>query len=68
MPRQEPGLLPGDGCPTDRVACADALVKIRLKPMLYRPALIDGFLAKTGLDLALPQPRQLKIFSHSLIR
>jgi putative transposase len=31
-----------------------ALVKTRLKPMQYRPGLIDGFLAKTGLDLALP--------------
>src|SRR5262249_4241349 len=28
-----------------------ALVKTRLKPMQYRPGLIDGFLAKTGLDL-----------------
>jgi hypothetical protein len=33
---------------SDRVACADALVKTRLKPMQYRP----GFLVKTGLDLA----------------
>ena len=31
-----------------------ALIKTRLKRMQYRPALIDGFLAKTGLDLALP--------------
>jgi putative transposase len=30
------------------------LVKARLKRMQYRPGLIDGFLAKTGLDLALP--------------
>jgi putative transposase len=29
-----------------------ALVKTRLKRMQYRPGLIDGFLAKTGLDLA----------------
>ena len=29
-----------------------ALVKTRLKPMQYRPGLIDGFLAKTGLDLS----------------
>jgi transposase len=29
-----------------------ALVKTRLKQMQYRPRLIDGFLAKTGLDLA----------------
>jgi putative transposase len=28
-----------------------ALVKTRLKRMQYRPGLIDGFLAKTGLDL-----------------
>jgi len=28
-----------------------ALIKTRLKRMQYRPALIDGFLAKTGLDL-----------------
>ena len=39
---------------TDRMACADALVKTRLKPMQYRPGLIDGLLAKTGLDLTLP--------------
>jgi hypothetical protein len=30
-----------------------ALVKTRLKRMQYRPDLIDGFLAKTGLDLTL---------------
>lgn len=30
-----------------------ALVKTRLKCMQYRPGLIDGFLAKTGLDLTL---------------
>jgi hypothetical protein len=35
----------------DRVACADALVKTRLKPLQYRLGLIDGFLAQTGLDL-----------------
>jgi hypothetical protein len=28
-----------------------ALVKTRLTWMQYRPGLIDGFLAKTGLDL-----------------
>jgi transposase len=28
-----------------------ALVRTRLKRMQYRPGLIDGFLAKTGLDL-----------------
>ncbi|MFE2426837.1 transposase [Streptomyces sp. NPDC059373] len=31
-----------------------ALVKTRLKRMQYRPGLIDGFTAKTGLDLAPP--------------
>jgi DDE superfamily endonuclease len=30
------------------------MVKTRLKRMQYRPGLIDGFLAKTGLDLTLP--------------
>jgi transposase len=30
-----------------------ALVETRLKRMQYRPGLIDGFLAKTGLDLTL---------------
>jgi transposase len=29
------------------------LVKTRLKRMQYRPGLIDGFLAKTGLDLTI---------------
>jgi hypothetical protein len=29
-----------------------ALVKTRLRRMQYRPALLDGFLASTGLDLA----------------
>jgi hypothetical protein len=29
-----------------------ALVKTRLKRMQYRPGLLDGFLASTGLDLA----------------
>ncbi len=28
-----------------------ALVKARLRRMQYRPGLLDGFLAKTGLDL-----------------
>jgi DDE superfamily endonuclease len=28
-----------------------ALVKTRLRRMQYRPALLDGFLASTGLDL-----------------
>jgi putative transposase len=29
-------------------------IKARLKPMQYRRGLIDGFLARTGLDLTLP--------------
>jgi putative transposase len=29
-----------------------ALVKTRLRRMQYRPGLLDGFLAKTGLDLS----------------
>jgi putative transposase len=32
-----------------------ALVKTRLRQMQYRPGLLDGFLAKTGLDLSNPQ-------------
>jgi hypothetical protein len=32
-----------------------AIVKSRLKRIQYRPALIDGFLAQTGLTLE-PQP------------
>ena len=31
-----------------------ALVKTRLKRMQYRPGLLDGFLASTGLDLTAP--------------
>lgn len=31
-----------------------ALVKTRLKRMRYRPRLIDGLIAKTGLDLQPP--------------
>jgi putative transposase len=31
-----------------------ALVKTRLKPMQYRPGLIDGLIAKTGLDFQPP--------------
>ena len=37
-----------------------ALVKTRLRRMQYRPGLLEGFLAKTGLDLAAP-PVSLKI-------
>jgi hypothetical protein len=38
---------------THRPTLLIALVKARLKPMQYRPSLLDGFLAKTGLDLTL---------------
>jgi transposase len=31
-----------------------ALVKTRLRRMQYRPGLLNGFLAKTGLDLSSP--------------
>jgi putative transposase len=31
-----------------------ALVKSRLKCMQYRPSLLEGFIAKTGLDFAHP--------------
>jgi hypothetical protein len=32
-----------------------ALIKTRLRRMQYRPGLLDGFLAKTGLELSNPQ-------------
>jgi hypothetical protein len=32
-----------------------ALVKTRLRGMQYRAGLLDGFLAKTGLDLSNPR-------------
>ena len=32
-----------------------ALVKTRLRRMQYQPGLLDGFLAKTGLDLSNPR-------------
>jgi hypothetical protein len=35
------------------------LVKARLKPMQYWPGLLDGFLAKTGLGLAVGCPARL---------
>jgi hypothetical protein len=31
-----------------------ALIKTRFKRMQYRPGLLDGYLAKTGLDLQPP--------------
>ena len=34
------------------IAQLTALVKTRLRRMQYRPGLLDGFLAKTGLDLS----------------
>ena len=34
------------------LSAATEPVKNRLRRMQYRPGLIDGFLAKTGLDLA----------------
>ncbi|MFE7077656.1 transposase [Streptomyces sp. NPDC057620] len=37
----------------------NAMVKTRLKRMQYRTSLIEGFLAKTGLDLTPPQPKPL---------
>jgi hypothetical protein len=33
-----------------------ALVKTRLKRLQYRPGLLDGFLASTGLDLSWATP------------
>jgi putative transposase len=36
-----------------------ALVKTRLKRMQYRPALLEGFLASTGLDLVWPPPLEI---------
>jgi hypothetical protein len=39
------------GGETRRYGQLTALVKTRLKQMQYRPGLIEGFLAKTGLDL-----------------
>jgi transposase len=34
------------------IAQLTGLVKTRLRRMQYRPGLLDGFLAKTGLDLS----------------
>ncbi|MFJ4783620.1 transposase [Streptomyces sp. NPDC088794] len=39
-----------------------ALMKTRLKRTQYRPHLIEGLIAKTGLDLQPPQPEPSKIF------
>jgi hypothetical protein len=35
------------------------LVKTRLRRMQYRPGLLDGFLAKTGLDLGNSPPLKI---------
>ncbi|WP_399197097.1 transposase, partial [Streptomyces sp. WAC 01325] len=43
-----------------------ALVKTRLKQMQYRPGLIEGLTAKTGLDIQPPQPQPLKISTYQL--
>ena len=45
------GNLPACGTP-DQLA---AIIKNRLKRIQYRPALIDGFLAQTGVTLE-PEP------------
>ena len=44
----------GNPCATDADRLA-AIVKSRLKSIQYRPALISGFLAQTGLALE-PEP------------
>jgi len=50
--RNGPGLsLAADLCQAGLPAATEP-VKNRLRRMQYRPGLIDGFLAKTGLDLA----------------
>ena len=49
--RNSPRLsLAADLCQAGLPAATE-LVKNRLRRMQYRPGLIDGFLAKTGLDL-----------------
>ena len=40
-------------CTLDRLA---TLVRTRLKRLQYRPGLLDGFFAETGLKLDLPPP------------
>jgi hypothetical protein len=39
------------GCPEHDITERTTLVKTRLRRMQYRPALLEGFLASTGLDL-----------------
>jgi len=39
-----------------RIGQLTALVKTQLRRMQYRPGLLEGFLAKTGLDLTLCNP------------
>jgi len=41
---------------TDERGEFTAIIKNRLKSIQYRPALIDGFLAQTGLTLEPQQP------------
>jgi hypothetical protein len=41
-----------EGCSADQLA---AVIRTRLKRIQYRPALINGFLAQTGLSLE-PEP------------
>ena len=43
----------GGRCGPEISGCLTALVKTRLRRMQYRPGLLAGFLAKTGLDLTL---------------
>ena len=54
--------LPGPGTahgiyPTQVAERVTALIKTRLGRMQYRPGLLVGFLAKTGLDLTPLSPR-----------
>nr|WP_258382797.1 transposase [Streptomyces sp. NTH33] len=64
FPPCAPDLNPGEGVwaspkktPADLAACTTdqlaALIRTRLKRMQYRPGLLDGFIAETGLVLTL---------------
>jgi hypothetical protein len=44
-----------------------ALVKTRLKRMQYRPGLLDGFLASTGLDLTPFCNPSIRVSSHGVL-
>jgi hypothetical protein len=65
-PEEIPG-LPGQR----NLAQLTALVKTRLKRMQYRPGLLSGFLASTGLDLTpllvTPTIRDLQVSRSSLM-